>query len=366
MPNSPTFSQNAGIVHSGDPFTIIDYPSYVSVVEWGNTYVPGTSNPQLSYPPLGTGVAQPYGTTTTDDSLAINAALLMLGQAGRGQALYFPAGIYLVSTNAIVNTYNVPIQLAPGAIFTGTYAATLQNQGQPFWVRAVMTTVATSTTYTGTGTNTITFGSNAAIGTQDGISTLAVGDAVFLQGGTLGSCAITAADTGPWIISSLGSGTTKVVLKRPSWWLTGLTPKLMQQIDVGPEGSLFKGTRWTTWAATTIGSPTVVGTTDPLFYPDRVQFLVTLAASAFAVVTVPFRTFAGTTTNPLGDTAILCSLQAVGGTTTSTVGYGPIAAGTSGYVGTSTVTIVAQASGMTKNGTADTSVVSVLVVNRAA
>lgn len=319
------------------PVAFVDHQVYLSVYEF---VVPGSSPP-----------VQVTGNGTTDDSGAIQAALNACNATGR--TLYFPAGNYLVNAGTTILNPGVPVVFGPGANVSGTQANALLNQGaQPYYVRAVMTTVATSTTYTGSGTNTITFGSNAAIGTQDGITTLAVGDCVLLQGGTLGSCAITAADIGPWIISNKGSASAKVVLTRPSWWQTGAVIPLGAQIKVGIEGSLFGGGYWTSWVA----AGKLVGTDDPVMYPDMVSTQVTLASSANVLATIPFRSATLTTIN--------CTLAAVGGTTTSTVGYGPIAALTAGYIGTCTVTIVAQASGMTKNGTSDTSIVSVLVCNR--
>ena len=319
------------------PVAFADHQVYLSVYE----FVVQGSNPPV----------QVTGNGTTDDSAAINAAIAAV--YGSGRTLYFPAGTYLCTANAIVNP-GVPLVFGPGANVTGTNANALLSGGSvPFTARAVMTTVATSTTYTGSGTGVLTFGSNAAIGTQDGVSTLAVGDVVILQGGTLGSCAITAKDVGPYVITQLGSGSLPVILTRPSWWANGSTIPRGAQIKVGIEGTLFGGTTWSSWVA----ASQLVGTNDPVLYPDKVATVVALASSQTILSTVPLRT---------ATTPIVCSLSAVGGTTTSTVGYGPIAAPTAGYLGTASVTIVAQAAGMTKNGSSDTSNVSVLIVNRAA
>jgi len=328
-----------GVAHQipAVPVAFTDHACILSVYEF---VVPGSSPP-----------VQVTGNGVTDDSSAINAAFAAL--VGSGKSLYFPAGTYLVTANAIVNP-GVNVIVGAGAVFTGTYAqAVMQAGAQPFYARAVMTTVATSTTYTGSGTGQLTFGSNAAIGTQDGVSTLAVGDCVILQGGTLGGCSITAADVGPWIIANKGSSSSKVVLVRPTWWQTGAVLPTLSQIQVGPEGTLFGGTKWSTWAA----AGKVIGTDDPALYPDKVATQVTLVSSALAVATIPVRSATAST--------ITCDLQATGGTTTSTVSYGMIAAATAGYIGTATFTVNARASGMTKNGTSDTSTISVVVVNRA-
>jgi hypothetical protein len=338
------FSVNAqqAVTHTGDPVTIIDYPQMVSIMEMGGTQSSTFGATYAQYAVPGTGVS--------DDSAAINAAFTAL--SGTGISLFFPAGTYLVSTNAIVpGTVNWIVGV--GATFTGTYAGTLTPPVGPAtavkgssvagFCRAVMTTVATSTTYTGTTTNTLTFGSNAAIGTQDGITTLAVGDCVFLPGGTLGSCAITACDTGPWIISVLGTGSVKCVLTRPTWYQTGQNIPIMYQLSIGPEGTQFADTKWTSWAntpATATASIIPVGktATDPLFYPDHVAFNGTLATGFFTTTTIPIRSltqssFAYQPTNYSG------------GTTTAKFIMGAISSGGAataiGYIGTGSVSITA-------------------------
>lgn len=283
----------------------------------------------------------PYGT----DLYAVdNQTVSASPGANRIRVGYFEFMDPQVSGRAYVQVGQAsPLATAPG---------TVAESSRPYYARAVMTTVATSTTYTGTGTDTLTFGSNAAFGTQDGVTTLAVGDVVILQGGTLGSCAITAADTGPWQISSLGGASSKAVLVRPSWWKTGAIVPAAQSIKVGPEGTLFGGTDWTSWA--TPGC--VIGTTDPALYPDRVMQSVTLSASTATVSNVPIRS----ATKSL----VLASFVAAGGTTTSTIGYGVIAAPTAGYIGTASAVVDALASGMGKNGSSDASTVLISVVNR--
>ena len=148
MPFAPAVqNQRGGVVHSNDPVTIVDYPSYVSIQEWAGAQSTAFGvSPPLNYPPIGTGIAQTYGTGTTDDSLAINAALVAL--AGTGIALYLPGGsnIYLVTANAIVNAGGVAVLFGAGATFTGTYAATLTAMGT--YVGGVVTVPITSTTQT--------------------------------------------------------------------------------------------------------------------------------------------------------------------------------------------------------------------------
>ena len=289
------------------------------------------------------------GDGVADDGIAINAAILAL--AGSGRTLYFPAGTFKITT-AVVNASGVPMQISPLAQFTGTNGFTMaaasggaaSGNNIPNWVRGVFTTVTTSTTYTGTTTNTLTFGSNAIMGAQDGI-TLVVGDCFHLPGGTLGSCAITACDIGPWIISAIGTASTKCVLTRPTWWQTGSVVPQMYQFRVGGEGAVFWGGTWTAWGTTPlaqilIGAPF----TDPLIYPDHVATLVTLASGFVTQTNVPIRSTTKTAFSYL-------SASYSGGSTTAKFTTGAIGSGgaatAAGYNGTGSVSITALAVGGT-------------------
>lgn len=245
---------------------------------------------------------------------------------------------------------NNPVVMFGVASPTARAASNTGSSTRQYYARAVITTSAVAS-YTGTGTNQITASTNAALVAQDGV-TLAVGDVVLLQGGTLGSFVVTAVDTGPWVVTSLGAAGSKFVLTRPDWWEVGAVLPTGQGIDIGTEGTLFPGTHWSSWA-----SPgCVVGTTDPALYPDRVITKLTLAASTVTLSTVPIRTTS---------TGIYCEYAgANGGTVTNTVGYGTIVAPTAGYVGTASAVIDAIAAGMTKNSNLDTSFVNMLIVNR--
>lgn len=212
--------------------------------------------------------------------------------------------------------------------------------------RAVVTTLQA---YGGSGTNVLTESSNGAISAADGV-TLAVGNVVFIQGGTTNLT--DPKDSGPWQVTSLGGASAKWVLTRPDWFSTGAVIPLGQVIDIGGEGAIWGGTQWKSFAAS--GSA-VIGTNDPTFYVGRVTQKITLAASTFTISNVGIQS--ATTTG------IDCS-SSVGGTPIAgTVGYGPVAAATPGYIGTASVVIDALASGMAKNGTTDTSQVLVTIVN---
>ena len=146
--------------------------------------------------------------------------------------------------------------------------------GQPggsvaFKARAVVTSLAANT---GTTTGTLTGSVNGALATQDGVTTLGVGDTVFIPPGTTNLAA--ASDAGPYQISSLGAAGAKWVLARPSWWATGAVAALGQSIAIGGEGTKWGGSEWRSFAAE--GSA-VIDTNDLVFYP-RVSSAVTGAA----------------------------------------------------------------------------------------
>lgn len=128
-------------------------------------------------------------------------------------------------------------------------------------VRAVITSQASLNAYTGSGTGVLTAGANGAFGAQDGV-TLAANDLVFLPPIVTGAT-IAAKDTGPWIVTSLGTAGTKIVLTRPTWWAHAQVLGLAVDVMVGGEGTKWKGNVWRTFAA----AGKVVDTDDPVFYP---------------------------------------------------------------------------------------------------
>jgi hypothetical protein len=223
-----------------------------------------------------------------------------------------------------------------------------------FRARAIVTTIDA---YGGSGTGTLTETTAASgFGTQDGVSTLAVGDGVVLPAGTTN---ITAAkDAGPYVISVLGSATVKWVLKRPTWWATGDTftspggigaLPTCASISIGPEGTSYAGQSWKSFAA----PGQVVDTNDPLLYPETMIQLATIVSGGFIAITnCPLRTNA----------SIIVTRQTLGGTVTSTVMYGPLAI-TTGALNTATFHAAALVAAGTANS-ADTSVVSVTILNR--
>lgn len=213
-------------------------------------------------------------------------------------------------------------------------------------------TVATSIPAGTITAGVYTASANAAFSTaQDGV-TMAVGDIFILPEGTITTLVVTAAQSGPYEVVSLGSASTPWSFKRPARWAHGdlITPG--GKVRVGGEPTLFKNTTWTAGPAT---AAKLVGTDSPDLYPDKVIQTVVLVASEKAIANVPIRS--ATQSN------VHAALAAVGGTTTSTIGYGIIVAPTPGGIGTATTTVNAIASGGTKNGTADTSSLIVTILN---
>lgn len=187
--------------------------------------------------------------------------------------------------------------------------------------------------YGGTGTNVLT---QTTLGsgwqTQDGV-TNAVGDVVFIQAGTANLTA--ALDSGPWVVTTIGSASIKWVLTRPDWWTTGAVMPIGAVIDVGGEGTVFLGTAWKSFAAQ--GSA-VVGTNDPAFYVGRFTQAVTLVTGFTTKTNVNIKSL---TTTGIEFTPTNFS----GGSSTISYRTGVYASGGSataiGYTGTASVSITA-------------------------
>lgn len=210
--------------------------------------------------------------------------------------------------------------------------------------RAVATTLAA---YAGTGTGVLTASANGALGAQDGVSTLAVGDLLFLPEGLTN---VTTADAGPWVITSVGGASAKYVLTRPSWWAHGMTIVECTDVNVGSEGTLFAGTTWKSFAAS---ATKVVDTDAPLFFPGRVSQKITLVSGVKAITNVPLRS--ATQTN------YLITWNTSHGTVSTTTDYAPTLV-TPGPLNTATVTIAATSSPGT-NQTSDASDLNLTIIN---
>jgi hypothetical protein len=215
-------------------------------------------------------------------------------------------------------------------------------------VRAVATSLPAGTFSGGVLTLTATGAFSTA---QDGV-TLAVGDKFIIPAGTITTLVVSAANSGVYEVTGLGSTGVSATFTRSPKWAHGAVITPETKIRVGGEGTLFKGTVWTADPAT---ATKVVGTDDPILYPEKVIQTVALSSSAATITNVPIKS--ATKSN------VHAALAAVGGTTTSTIGYGIIVAPTAGGIGTASTVVNAIASGGTKNGSSDTSSLIVTILN---
>jgi hypothetical protein len=228
--------------------------------------------------------------------------------------------------------------------FPNPYASASDGGSLAYKARNVIS--ALSGTYAGSGTGTLTASANAAFGVQNGV-TNSVGDVVFLLAGTTHITA--ASDAGPYILTNAGSASTKWVLSRPSWWFTGAEMAIGQGVKVGGEDTLFGGSTMNSFAA----QGSVIDTTDPAFYPDKVTQQVTLVAGVKAITNVPLRSAT--------KSDVLVGYAGSGTPDASTVSFG-VGAITPGALGTATVTAKAYEAAMVTN-TSDVSVVNVTIFN---
>lgn len=172
------------------------------------------------------------------------------------------------------------------------YAAASSAAQAAFKARVVMTSLAAS--YVGSGTGTLTAAATGALATQDGVTTFALGDVLFIQEGTTNL--IDPKDAGPWQITTLGATGVKNVFQRPSWYAHGSPIVPGTVIEIGGEGTGtdpgLAGTSWKSFAA----KGKIIGTDAPVFWPRRVNAAVTLASGtlASARTTIPVRSATGT------------------------------------------------------------------------
>ena len=83
----------------------------------------------------------------------------------------------------------------------------------------------------------------------DGVAP-AVGDVLVLPPGTLTTLVVSAANSGPYEVTSLGAAGSKVVLTRPANYQHGDTITSGTAIQVGGEGTSYANTRWIAKPAT--------------------------------------------------------------------------------------------------------------------
>jgi hypothetical protein len=268
-----------------------------------------------------------------------------------GSLLLAGVPVAIDAAGKIAVRFNTSGALA-GAFAESPYLGT--SSDLDFTAHVVATNLA-ALTFTG---GTFTADANGALATQDGItvaaSGIAAGDVIIFPTGTITTGVVSAANSGPWLLTSVGGASAKFTGIRPDWYRHGASMS-PHPIRVAA-GTLFANTDWKPYADVLVsGTPLVIGTGDPKFRPVQVTQTVTLSSSAATITNVPIHS--ATRSN------VHAALGAVGGTTTSTIGYGIIVAPTPGDLGTASTVVNAIASGGTKNGTSDTSILIVTITN---
>ena len=313
----------------------------------GVSFVPGVASRAVDNSSGAAGAAyvdvEDFAFLDNDSTNPLTAAMI-------GRSLCYQVDNHTIGASDVGGTLlavGVPIRIEPSTSrvavsFNAALIQAVAGGSGAFEAVAVATNLAALTFTSGS----FSADANGALASQDG-QTLAVGDVVLIPEGTITTGTVSAANSGPYVLTSIGSASTKFTGVRPSWYRHGSAiPSMAIRVK---KGTLFAGTRWLAFAMGTIG------TTDPLLRPEKVTQKVTLVSSAKAITNVPLLSATRSTA--------LCALSAVGGTTTSTVGYGIIVAPTPGGIGTATLTVNAIASGGSKNGTSDTSDVIVTIIN---
>jgi hypothetical protein len=231
-------------------------------------------------------------------------------------------------------------------------------QSTPGTARVAALSVAA---YTGSGTGQLTI-TTAAVWAIDGV-TVALGDQIFLPPGLTN---LTAVDSGPWTITTLGTGSIQTVLSRPAWFDHGTKCYSGFTVKVGGEGAFFNNSEWRSTAAAV-----TIDTTDAAFYVGRLSFQRKLVAGTLVLAAGQPNASATSATMPVGilsatQSQVICELAIYSGSG-ATVSYGPAnssstALCTPGYSGTAAGAIFALASAQTTQAS-DTSTIQVTVVN---
>jgi hypothetical protein len=277
------------------------------------------------------------------------------------QAMLFRSYCYLVDNHTAGSSdvggtlapLGVPVWLGTGKqagkvavrVMACTPHAPLPGAAQGFEVRGVATNIEAGSFAAGVFTAT----ANGALAAQDGL-TIAVGDLLMLPAGTLTTLAVTAANSGPYVVTAIGSASAKVVLTRPSWWRHADGARLSAQIRVRA-GTLFAGTTWRSFSAAAV----VIGTGDPALYPEQVTQQVTLVAGTRTISNVPIFS-----TSRLGMSAMLAGGTPAG--TTTNYQRKLTSGATAGGIGTAALVVEAQSVAGTIVNT-DVAVLNVTIFN---
>jgi len=124
--------------------------------------------------------------------------------------------------------------------------------------------------------------------TQDGLTvTHAAGDKVMFPPGTLTTLSVSAPNSGPYECVTPGATGVAAVYKRTAKFAHGAIIKPGTKIRVTLGGATTFG--GTTWRCDPTTAAKVVGTDDPVMFPERVVVQKTLASGTATIATVPLR-----------------------------------------------------------------------------
>ncbi len=152
-------------------------------------------------------------------------------------------------------------------------------------VSYVMTNLPAGTFADGVWTATSTGALNT---TQDGLTVApAAGDKVIFPPGTITTLVVSAANSGPYECVVAGATGVKAVYKRTARFAHGaiITPGARVRVTLGG-ATTFSGTTWRCDPTTAIK---VVGTDDPVMFPERVIVQKTCSSGTATIATVPLR-----------------------------------------------------------------------------
>jgi hypothetical protein len=124
--------------------------------------------------------------------------------------------------------------------------------------------------------------------TQDGLTVApAAGDKVMFPPGTLTTLVVSAANSGPYECVVPGATGVKAVYQRTAKFAHGaiITPGTRVRVTLGG-ATTFSGTVWRCDPTT---AAKVVGTDDPVMFPERVVVQKTLGSGTATIATVPLR-----------------------------------------------------------------------------
>jgi len=192
-------------------------------------------------------------------------------------------------------------------------------------VRTVATSLPAGTFSGGVLTLTATGAFSTA---QDGV-TLAVGDKFIIPVGTITTLVVSAANSGVYEVTSLGATGVSASFTRTARWAQGAIIKPGTRVRVGGEPTIFHGT---TWRAEPVTAAKVVGTDDPLLFPERVIVQKTCSSGTASIATVPLRA--------AGKFSVLCDYN--GGTPAATTTSIQASTQTPGGIGTASIVIQEQ------------------------